>query len=458
VWISCGNAALGNEVPLGKKVIVIGGGNVAIDVALTALRNGAEDVSLVCLEKRDEMPAWDYEIEEALEEGVHISNSLGPKRFIEKNGEFSSVEFMACTSVFDDRGRFNPEYDETDLSTLEGETVIVAIGQTADLSFAAKEGITTSKQGGLQADPITLETPLEGVFAGGDVFYGPRSVVEAVECGKEAAESIDRYVNGLDLKEGRERDWTYEKPEVAEEPFMHRTPMRQLSLKEREENFNEIALGFNEEEVREEAERCLKCGICSECYQCVKACIAEAINHNQQETEREITVGSVILCPGAEVFDTDPYEDIYHHRTHPNIMTSLEFERILAATGPTLGHLVRQSDEKEPKKIAWLQCVGSRDTNRCGNGYCSAMCCMYAIKEAVIAKDHSEEPLDTTIFYMDMRTFGKDYEKYYNRAKDQHGVRFVRSRIHTIDPVPGTDDLKISYSDEEGSSMKKSLT
>ena len=444
------DAALGNEVPLGKKVIVIGGGNVAIDVALTALRNGAQDVSLVCLEKRDEMPAWDYEIEEALEEGVHISNSLGPKRFIEKNGEFSSVEFMACTSVFDDRGRFNPEYDETDLSTLEGETVIVAIGQTADLSFAAKEGITTSKQGGLQADPITLETPLEGVFAGGDVFYGPRSVVEAVECGKEAAESIDRYVNGLDLKEGRERDWTYEKPEVAEEPFMHRTPMRQLSLKEREENFNEIALGFNEEEAREEAERCLKCGICSECYQCVKACIAEAINHNQQETEREITVGSVILCPGAEVFDTDPYEDIYHHRTHPNIMTSLEFERILAATGPTLGHLVRQSDEKEPKKIAWLQCVGSRDTNRCGNGYCSAMCCMYAIKEAVIAKDHSEEPLDTTIFYMDMRTFGKDYEKYYNRAKDQHGVRFVRSRIHTIDPVPGTDDLKISYSDEEG--------
>ncbi|MCG2774564.1 MAG: FAD-dependent oxidoreductase, partial [Desulfobacterales bacterium] len=103
-----------------------------------------------------------------------------------------------------------------------------------------------------------------------------------------------------------------------------------------------------------------------------------------------------------------------------------------------------------PNKIAWLQCVGSRDSAHCGNGYCSAMCCMYAIKEAVIAKDHSKEPLDAAIFFMDMRTFGKDYELYYNRAREEHGVRFVRSRVHTIDPIPGTDDLRISYSDETG--------
>jgi len=445
------DVALGNEVSLKKRVIVIGGGNVAIDVALTAMRKGADQVSLVCLEQPDEMPAWDYEVEEALEEGVSISNGLGPRRFLEKNGVLSGVEFMACTSVFDETGRFNPEYDETDLTTMEGETVIVAIGQAADLSFAEKEGITTSPQGGVQADPVTLEVPgKEGIFAGGDLFYGPRSVVEAVECGKEAAKSIYRYLNGLDLREGREKDWTYEKPEVTEEPFTQRTPMRQLSPEERLGNFKEIALGFNEEEARGESERCLKCGICSECYQCVKACVAEAIDHTQEEVEREVIVGSVILCPGAEVFDTEPYEDIYHRQSHPNIMTSLEFERILSATGPTLGHLTRPSDEREPRKIAWLQCVGSRDTNRCGNGYCSAMCCMYAIKEAVIAKDHSEEPLDTAIFYMDMRAFGKDYEKYYNRAREEHGVRFVRSRVHTIDPVPGTDDLEISYSDEEG--------
>ncbi len=444
------DAALGNPVSVEKKVIVVGGGNVAVDVALTALRKGAEDVSLVCLEKRDEMPAWDYEIEEAIEEGIHIFNSLGPRRFLEEDGRLTGIEFKRCTAVFDDTGAFRPQYDDADLTTLEAETVIVAIGQAADLAFAEKEGLATTKQGGLHADPLTLETPLEGVFAGGDVFYGPRSVVEAVECGKEAAESIDRYLHGLDLKEGREKDWSYEKPETEEEAFIPRIPMRQLSLEERRGNFHEIALGFNEEETRKEAERCLRCGICSECYQCVKACLAEAIVHDQKPVEREIRVGSVILCPGTDVFDTAPYEDVYHHQSHPNVMTSLEFERILSASGPTLGHLVRQSDGKEPKKIAWLQCVGSRDNNHCGNGYCSAMCCMYAIKEAVIAKDHSGTDLDTAIFYMDMRTFGKDYEKYYNRAKEEHGVRFVRSRVHTIDPIPDSDDLEISYSDEEG--------
>jgi len=444
------DVALNHPVSVGKRVIVVGGGNVAIDVALSALRKGAEDVSLVCLEKRDEMPAWDYEIEEAIEEGIHIHNSLGPKRFIAKDGRLAGIEFKRCIAVFDDTGAFRPQYDETDLTALESETVIVAIGQAADLGFAQTEGIVASSKGGLEADPLTLETPLKGVFAGGDVFYGPRSVVEAVECGKEAAESIHRYLNGQDLRTDREKDWPYEKPEIKDETFIPRIPMAQRSLKERLGNFEEIALGFTEEEARKEAERCLKCGICSECYQCVKACLAEAIIHDQQPIEREIRVGSVILCPGAEVFDTAPYEDFYHHQSHPNILTSLEFERILSASGPTLGHLARPSDDKEPKKIAWLQCVGSRDTHHCGNGYCSAMCCMYAIKEAVIAKDHSKEPLDAAIFFMDMRTFGKDYEKYYNRARDEHGVRFVRSRVHTIDPIPGTDDVEIAYSDELG--------
>ncbi len=444
------DTAVGNKTPMGKKVVVIGGGNVAIDVALSAKRVGAQDISLICLEKRDEMPAWGYEIEEALEEKITIINSLGPKRFLEKDGQLAGTEFKRCTDVFDENGAFNPQYDETDLTTMDADTVIVAIGQAADLSFAEKESIPVSRKGGLEADLLTLETSIQGVFAGGDVLYGPKSVVEAVECGKEAAESIARYLNGLDLKEGREKDWSYEKPDINSEPLLPRTPVRKRSLDERHGNFNEIALGFNEQEAKSEAERCLECGICSECYQCVKACLAEAIDHEQQAVHREIEVGSVILCPGNDAFDPAPYEEFYHHSSHPNILTSLEFERILSATGPTLGHLTRPSDEKEPNKIAWLQCVGSRDSAHCGNGYCSAMCCMYAIKEAVIAKDHSKELLDTAIFFMDMRTFGKDYELYYNRAKEEHGVRFVRSRIHTIDPIPGTDDLRIGYSDETG--------
>ncbi|MBF0477766.1 MAG: CoB--CoM heterodisulfide reductase iron-sulfur subunit A family protein, partial [Deltaproteobacteria bacterium] len=129
---------------------------------------------------------------------------------------------------------------------------------------------------------------------------------------------------------------------------------------------------------------------------------------------------------------------------------SMEFERILSASGPTMGHLTRPSDHKEPKKIAFLQCVGSRDTNHCNHAYCSSVCCMYAIKESVIAKEHSKNGLDVAIFYMDMRTHGKDFERYYNSAKDKHGVRFIRSRVHTIDPVPGSDDLKIAYADNVG--------
>jgi heterodisulfide reductase subunit A len=130
-------------------------------------------------------------------------------------------------------------------------------------------------------------------------------------------------------------------------------------------------------------------------------------------------------------------------------MTSIEFERILAASGPTRGHLVRPSDQKEPSKIAWLQCIGSRDVHHCDHSYCSSVCCMYAIKQALVAKDHSDNDLECSIFFMDMRTFGKDFERYYTRATEE-GVRFIRSRIPTIEEVPGTDDLEVSYTNEAG--------
>jgi heterodisulfide reductase subunit A-like polyferredoxin len=131
-------------------------------------------------------------------------------------------------------------------------------------------------------------------------------------------------------------------------------------------------------------------------------------------------------------------------------MTSLEFERILSASGPTMGHLIRPSDHTEPKKIAWFQCIGSRDTNQCGNGYCSSVCCMYAIKDAMMAKEHAPGGLECTIFNMDIRTFGKDYEKYYLRARDQAGVRFVKARIHSFDEVNERRDLRVRYADETG--------
>ncbi|MFP5212924.1 MAG: FAD-dependent oxidoreductase [Acidobacteriota bacterium] len=184
------------------------------------------------------------------------------------------------------------------------------------------------------------------------------------------------------------------------------------------------------------------------CKACEKFCPAGAVQLGQEPMEYQLDVGAVILAPGGRTFDPSGL-DTYLYVKHPNVVTSIEFERILSASGPYLGHLARPSDHAEPKRIAWLQCVGSRSVNKTANAYCSGVCCMYAVKEAVVAKEHSAEPLDTAIFFMDMRTFGKDFEKYYNRAKDDYGVRFIRSRVHTIDPAEG-DNLKIAYATEDG--------
>jgi heterodisulfide reductase subunit A2 len=183
------------------------------------------------------------------------------------------------------------------------------------------------------------------------------------------------------------------------------------------------------------------------CKACEKLCPAKAINFEDQEKELTIQTGAIIISPGCEVFDPKAY-DVYGYQRSPNIVTSLEFERMLSASGPLGGHLVRASDKKEPKKIAWIQCVGSRDVHEGAKTYCSAVCCTYAIKEAVVAKEHAKGGLDTAIFYIDMRTFGKDFERYYNRAREEAGVRFIKSRITQILPMSDTGDLLIRYTDE----------
>ena len=448
------DTALGKAKKLSGKVIVIGGGNVAVDVSLTAKRSGADDVTMICLEKRDEMPAWDYEIAEALEEGVKIVNSLGPLRFLGIDGKLDEIEFQECTTVFDENGRFDPQYDDCVLTSYEADYIIVAIGQTGLLDFADKEGIEITKAGGIKTDITTLQTSIDWVFAGGDVVYGPKSVVDAVASGKKAAENMDRFINGQELIKD-EKIWDFEKPAIDIVNNEKRLKPSSLSLEKRKDNFKQVILNFKKDKIDNETLRCLSCGICSECYQCVDACLAKAIDHEQTAKIRDLNVGSVILTNGAVPFDPSNLDDIYMYKRSKNVMTSLEFERILSAGGPTMGHLVRPSDEKEPKKIAWLQCIGSRDTNKCGNGYCSSVCCMYAVKDAMIAKEHSEHELDTAIFNMDLRAFGKDYEKYYNRALEQDGVRFVKSRVHSVVEEPGTDNLLLHYTDEKGNMQQE---
>ncbi len=185
---------------------------------------------------------------------------------------------------------------------------------------------------------------------------------------------------------------------------------------------------------------------CGECARCHHPC--ESIFMGT-ESNLKLNVGAIIAAPGLELFNPSSL-DTYAYSQLPNVVTSMEFERILSFSGPTRGQLSRPSDHKQPQKIAWLQCVGSRDIQHCGHKYCSGVCCMYAIKQAAIAGERSGGNLDASIFYIDVRTHGKDFERYYNRAKDQPGVRFIRSRVHTIDPVPVSDDLRINYVTEDG--------
>jgi heterodisulfide reductase subunit A-like polyferredoxin len=440
----------------GKKVLVIGGGNVAMDVARTARRKGASQVTIVCLESREEMPASPWEVEEAAAEGIEIITRWGVKQILAAKGKVSGIEMKAVERVFDDQGRFAPTYFEDQLTTREADVIIMSIGQRANLKFLTEaDGVELTPRGLIQADPDTLATSRAGVFAGGDVVSGPYIAIAAVAAGREAADSIDRYLNGRDLLADRELPlrpikegvWN---PIPQEEPRVPRSLMPHLPVEQWIKGFKEINLGYDTDAAVAEAARCINCGVCSECMQCVIACQAGAVAHAQGPRKVELNVGAVVMASGFQVFDPTKYS-AYQYASHPNVLGSLEFERILSASGPFQGHLIRPSDHQEPKKMAWLQCVGSRDLNHCDNSYCSAVCCMYAIKQAVIAKEHSKEfPLETAIFFMDMRTYGKDFEKYYWRAEQEHGVRFIRSRVHSVDPVPGGDSLAIRYIAENG--------
>ena len=446
---------LTGKADIGEKVAIIGGGNVAIDVSRSAVRLGAKEVKIIYRRTRAEMPAWEEEIHATETEGVEITYLSAPQEVLTQNGRVAGLRCIRMElGEPDSSGRRRPvpipgsEYD------IEIDQLVPAIGQRPDLSAIENvAGLNISRWGTTEVDAVTYATDREGVFSGGDLQTGPGIAIAAIAAGREAAESIVRHLDHQDMAKGREpathEDPVY-RPIPDDESEIPRSKMPELPVEKRAGNFEEVELGYDETSGREEAARCLNCSYCSECYQCVDACLAEAVDHNQIRVERNIDVGSVVLCPGSEPFDPSGLEQFYHYKNNPNVLTSLEFERILSASGPTMGHLVRPSDEKEPKKIAWLQCIGSRDTNQCGNGYCSSVCCMYAVKDAMIAKEHAHGDLDCAIFNMDIRTFGKDYEKYYLRAKEKENVRFIKARVHTIDEVGDQRNLRIQYVNEAG--------
>jgi len=267
------------------RVVVIGGGNVAIDAALTALRLGAKEVRIVCLECREEMPAHEEAIKTAMDEGVDISVSWGPKGVVGDRKRVKGIELIRCLSVYDKTGKFKPSFDENTTRSMETDMVIFAIGESTDLSVLP--GGMKTDNNHILADPVTLETSLPGVFAAGVAVSGPGSVVEAIASGKKAAVSIDRYLRGIDLKAGREAEVNVVKKPPRE--GIEKRPRQATSLlpiDQRKRSFREIKAGFDKETAEQEERRCMACGSkafvkyledCMTCYTCERDCPEKAI-------------------------------------------------------------------------------------------------------------------------------------------------------------------------------------
>lgn len=280
---------LGKKSALHGKVVVIGGGNVAIDVARTAVREGAESVAMYCLEARNEMPALDEEIEEALEEDIVINNSWGPKRIISKDGKVTGIELKKCVSVFDKDKKFNPKYDENETITVDADFVLLSVGQSIDWGgLLTDSAVVLNRNNTAQADSFTYQTAQSDVFVGGDAYTGPKFAIDAIAAGKQAAISIHRFVQpGQSLTYGRDRREyvALDKQNIVVESYD--TTRRQLAghnAKNRK-TFKDTRETFTEEQIKKETERCLGCGavqvdqyMCVGCGQCTTKCRFDAIS------------------------------------------------------------------------------------------------------------------------------------------------------------------------------------
>ncbi|NWF93552.1 MAG: FAD-dependent oxidoreductase, partial [Syntrophaceae bacterium] len=446
---------------VGEKTIVIGGGNVAIDAARTALRLGAKEVSILYRRSRDEMPANSWEIEAAEKEGIDLRFLTAPIEVVTEGGHVKGVKCVKMElGEPDASGRRRPIPIAGSEYVIPADTMIAAVAQAPEISFLDEtHGLEVTPKGTFAVDPHTLATNRPGVFAGGDVARGPWILIQAIADGRRGALSIDRYLRGVPLLTPREQiplpvvDLSKEEiDQMVEEGRVNLAPraeIPELPEQERVKDFREVEQALTEEQARQEAARCLGCGICSECHLCVQACKREAIDHQQADVVEELEVGSVILSPGYALYKPELSAELGYGR-YANVVTSMEFERMLSASGPWGGHVTRRSDHQEPKKIAFLQCVGSREK---GRDYCSSVCCMYATKEAMLAMEHIPG-VACKIFQMDMRAFGKGFDAYYERGKEK-GIQYIPCRLSCLEEDPETKDILIRYESSEGGHLIK---
>jgi len=438
---------LGKGALPGNRVVVIGGGNVAIDAARVAKRLGAENVTVVYRRSEREMPAYPEELQGARQEGIEFSYLTAPVSVVSQDGKVAGLECIRTElGPPDASGRRRPVPVKGSEFVIACDAVIPAIGQKIDVSWsAAAPDLKLTSKNTFSVNPHTLQTSVPYVFAAGDAVTGPATVIEAVAAGHKAVAAMHRFINGEDLdpnaaelaaEEPPGTDWQKISPKIEKTP---RVVSDHLDPIQRAGNFAEVDRSFSEEAARREAARCVNCGGCCECKLCVSACEAKVVNHAMADRVEEIEVGSIIVATGFDPLDPTPMRQ-YGYGKYANVFTNLEFERLSNATGPTGGKLLKRDPVDRlkfsgpPKSAAILHCIGSRDINY--HEYCSRTCCMYALKYAHLIKDKCGHATDVYNFYIDMRCFGKGYEEFYKRVQSE-GVRMVRGKASRVEEKDG---------------------
>ena len=442
----------------GKKVMIVGGGNTAIDAARTSMRLGAEKVTVVYRRSRAEMPCFAPEIKEAEEEGVEILLLRNPVKLIGEKGELKKVQLIKMKLEDpDESGRRKSvpipysEYLE------EVDYMIEAIGLKAETSFFAKD-IELNKNGTIRVNEKTLQTSKTYIFAGGDTVTGATTLIEAAGQGKKAAFYMDKYLSNLTMEEYESGD---KLPAVDKTQVYKKYGNRKIDaiengcipVNQRINSFDEVEFGYTETELKASADRCMDCSNCRECHQCVSICPANAIDFSQKKQTVRKKVKSVIVTTGYKLFPPTGKPD-YGYSKYANVIDSMQMDRLIAPTRP-FNNVLRPGDGKVPDNIAYVLCTGSRDSaienSGCGadcanNPICSQICCMYSIKQAQLLMG-ALPMADITIYYMDIRAFGKGYEEFFMQSKSM-GVNFVKGKVAKITENENKKgDLILRYED-----------
>lgn len=449
------------EMSVKENAVVVGGGNVAIDVARTIKRLGAKRITLVCLETYEEMPAIRQEIEAAEEEGITIKPGLAITRFIGRNGAVEGIECGQIERIdIQEDGRFVPVLKPGAETAIPCEEVFVAIGQRADVAFL-DDGFTLDldRRGLIPTGESTTVTELEKVFAGGDVTEGPSSVIGSIAKGQLAAEEIHCFLDGKvfpgKAQPYQQMEASHQEIILAKEGLYERAPrvkMPEIPLAERND-FAEVETGYTEAMAVAEAKRCLQCGDCSDCRVCEIACEARAVDHFQKDVLEDIEVGAVVVATGFKEFDPSGLH--YGYGKYPDVLTQLQFARMLDPVGPTDGEVLRVSNRKPAEKIVMVQCVGSRSGEQGiegGHRYCSRVCCMAALKHAGLVKKYFNPDAEIYICNIDIRAFGKGYEEYFEAVKGM-GVKFIKGLPGSVVEDKATGKLVVTVEDANTSTL-----